>query len=648
MKLTKKRFFTFLGCSIVLGTLVYGLNARHFFSTSSEETAALGPEATQGLSQVPTYTPIFASAQTSFINNIVYGDRRDALHASQNMELFTALNSITASPYSTTPVFPSTTTSSNNSTSSIAATVDETSNTPDYTRLFIKFNDGCCHTENELSQRLQTLENTVQMPISFITHFQDGTYVIHVPYTTQTELGINSKAAGIALQTAIKTALQNDTTVALVEADHFYILPSMEIHNLGTTPTRSDQWDMLDNSTYSVKADTDAWSITEGNPNLYVGVIDTGSCNNNALTNTFVGGYNFITDSSDASDTSPTDIRWHGCHVSGTIAAHGVIIGVAPDVKIVPLNVFGNRKGVYDDTIISALRYGAGESVGNIPVNPYPIKVFNISIGSTMPETCGVTIQNTFNDMANHNISVVVSAGNDNATAANYTYANCNHVIAVGATNINGLRASYSNKGSAVTIAAPGGCGTECSSDIWSTIGNNAFADVHGTSMAAPHITGAIALLLSEDNLLTVSQIEAILTDPDNLQVFGAPNQSIGPGIINVFDMLFHLSSISLSLDDLNVVSASRFVNPLQYCTDPDNEIPLDASIPFSKNNFDATLQLTTSAYCENEIVYAEPTLSEADNLVSVNYGRNQYTLIPPSGWQCTLQSASEVKCEFE
>lgn len=109
---------------------------------------------------------------------------------------------------------------------------------------------------------------------------------------------------------------------------------------------------------------------------------------------------------------------------------------------------------------------------------------------------------------------MVVSAGNATSDAANFTPAGCSGVITVAATDRNGSRASYSNYGSAVEISAPGGDGPD---GVLSTLndgttapGNPIYAAYQGTSMAAPHVSGVVSLMLSRNPSLTPHNVLTI------------------------------------------------------------------------------------------------------------------------------------------
>jgi serine protease len=270
-----------------------------------------------------------------------------------------------------------------------------------------------------------------------------------------------------------------------------------------------------------------AWDVTTGAANIVIAVVDTGIVNHADLAGRLVAGYDFISsttvsndgDGRDADASDPGDYgcdgspsSWHGTHVAGTIGAatnNGVgVAGINWVSKIQPVRVLG-RCGGYSSDIVDGMRWAAGIAVAGAPANPTPARVLNLSLGGD--GACGTTFQNAVNDIVARGTVVVVAAGNANTDVANFTPASCAGVVAVGATVRNGGRASYSNYGAGVAISAPGG-GNDAG--ILSTINagsttptSDAYAYYMGTSMATPHVSGVVSLMLSLDPSLTPAQV---------------------------------------------------------------------------------------------------------------------------------------------
>ncbi|CCK26661.1 Extracellular basic protease [Streptomyces davaonensis JCM 4913] len=301
----------------------------------------------------------------------------------------------------------------------------------------------------------------------------------------------------------------------------------------------SKQWDLFE-TTAGMNV-PGAWDVATGT-GVTVAVIDTGYVAHSDLAANIVGGYDFISDATvgndgNGRDSNPADpgdwtaanecasgdpaygSSWHGTHVAGTIAAvtnnSKGVAGIAYGAKVSPLRVLG-KCGGYDSDIIDAITWASGGTVSGVPANANVAKVINMSLGGG--GTCSTATQNAINGAVNRGTTVVVAAGNSNANAANYSPASCNNVISVAAADRQGNRASYSNYGTVVDIAAPGGETATTANGILSTLnageqgpGAESYEYYQGTSMAAPHIAGLAALMKSANSALTPAQIESAI-----------------------------------------------------------------------------------------------------------------------------------------
>lgn len=260
---------------------------------------------------------------------------------------------------------------------------------------------------------------------------------------------------------------------------------------------------------------------------------------------------------------SASDSSWHGTHVAGTIAALGnngwSVIGGAYNAKLLPVRVIGKGGGYLSD-IADGLRWAAG--VHPTIANPNPAKVINLSVGGT--GACSATQQNAIDAAVAAGAVVVVAAGNENVDAATVHPASCNNVISVAAVAKDGGRASYSNFSSGasattITLAAPGGDmaigGGSYDPGIVSTVNGGTttpvttlstsyYAFMEGTSMAAPHVSAAAALILSRNPSFTPAQVKSVLSSSSSVTAFPtfvaglaitdcAANGNCGAGILN-------------------------------------------------------------------------------------------------------------------
>ncbi|NLA67769.1 MAG: S8 family serine peptidase [Gammaproteobacteria bacterium] len=292
---------------------------------------------------------------------------------------------------------------------------------------------------------------------------------------------------------------------------------------------------------------TQAWDTTSG-AGTVVAVLDTGITSHSDLDANVLPGYDFISSTSVAGDgngrdNDPSDpgdyyggyaSSWHGTHVAGTVAAltnnaKGVA-GTAFGARIVPVRVLG-RGGGYDSDIADAIIWASGGAVSGVPANANPAEAINLSLGG--PGSCGSAMQSAINGAVARGTTVVIAAGNSNANTSGYSPANCGNVIAVGSITSTGARSSFSNYGAVVDIAAPG-------SGIYSTLntgtqgpGSESYASYSGTSMAAPHVAGVVALIQSVANpAKTPAQVEALIKS--TARAFpSTPSQPIGAGILD-------------------------------------------------------------------------------------------------------------------
>jgi hypothetical protein len=148
--------------------------------------------------------------------------------------------------------------------------------------------------------------------------------------------------------------------------------------------------------------------------------------------------------------------------------------------------------------IIDAMLWLGGLPVPGVPENPAPVRIINMSLGGG--GACGAGYADAVEQLAAVGSVVVAAAGNFSSSVSNFAPANCSGVIAVAASTVSGSRASFSNFGAGVTITAPG-------DSIFSTggsTGENCYKS--GTSMAAPHVTAAVALAQTVNPSLTVNQ----------------------------------------------------------------------------------------------------------------------------------------------
>jgi serine protease len=341
-----------------------------------------------------------------------------------------------------------------------------------------------------------------------------------------------------------------------------YVEPDRMMHALMTpNDTRyNEQWDLYE-STAGINMPT-AWNSATGS-GVTIAIIDTGYRPHADLAANVVGGYDFISDTSvsndgDGRDSDASDpgdwtaanqcasgdpaynSSWHGTHVSGTAAAvtnnATGVAGIAYNAKLLEARVLGTCGG-YTSDIADAIAWSSGGSVSGVPANAHPAKVLSLSLGGS--GSCDSTTQSAINTARANGASVVVAAGNENQNASNSSPANCSGVIAVASVGRSGGKAYYSNYGSIVALAAPGGDqSTGTANGILSTLnagtttpGADSYGFYQGTSQATPHVSAAAALLYSVKPTITPDQVKSALTS--TARAFPATCSQCGAGILD-------------------------------------------------------------------------------------------------------------------
>lgn len=172
------------------------------------------------------------------------------------------------------------------------------------------------------------------------------------------------------------------------------------------------------------------------------------------------------------------DCNGHGTHVAGTIG--GNTFGVAKAVRLIAVRVFGCSDSTRASTVIAGADW-----VRSNHVKP---AVANFSLSG--PET--VALDDAIRSLIAAGVTTVVGAGNNGTNACYYSPARVGDALTVGASDASDAQSSFSNHGGCVDVYAPG-------SSVTSAWLNGVTNTVHGTSMAASHVTGAAALYLQVD-----------------------------------------------------------------------------------------------------------------------------------------------------
>jgi flagellar hook assembly protein FlgD len=275
---------------------------------------------------------------------------------------------------------------------------------------------------------------------------------------------------------SIVAKLKNDRLIEFVGLNYAY-----NSTYIPKDPNYKDQW-------YLPKINAHyAWNQTRGSGQITVAVVDSGVDIQHAdLKGKIFRPYNAVTGGISFSPTA------HGTHVAGIIAAtmnKTGIAGIAPQVKLMPVNVFTGDVA-YTSDVINGIAYAVHNGAD----------VINLSLGEYGYDP---GLHYAVNYAYNRGVVVIAAAGNENTDEYIYPAA-YEEVIGVSAVDKDDSITLFSNFGDYISLSAPG-------EDIYSTLPYNRFGFMDGTSMAAPVVSGVTALVLSKNPYLSVPQVWDIL-----------------------------------------------------------------------------------------------------------------------------------------
>ena len=274
-------------------------------------------------------------------------------------------------------------------------------------------------------------------------------------------------------------------------------------------------------------------------PGVVVGVIDTGVIRHIGLEGRVIDGADLVSDVTNANDGDGRDMdaddpgdflpegeyceggnpgnavsSWHGTHVAGIVAMSDDSVdmyGVANGAMILPIRALGSCGGILKD-VVDGILWSIGFDVNGLKQNNITPDIINLSLGGI--GKCPKVFQDVLDLAYEKGVAVVVSSGNSgyDLSEVDVFPANCDGVLVVGATDEFGRVTSYSNFDDGNVVLAPGG---SYSTGVLSTVNSglrmqeaDTYAEMIGTSMAAPHVSGIIAVLIHENPDMTGNDIQ--------------------------------------------------------------------------------------------------------------------------------------------
>ena len=372
-------------------------------------------------------------------------------------------------------------------------------------------------------------------------------------------LEVAPEQAGAAMATTL-ARLRADPDVEYAAVDE-----RRYAHQTPNDPFFMQQWYLQSDPTTPSAIDAaSAWDTTTGSASVVIADLDTGVRFDHpdlliaSQGGRLLPGYDFISSAAvanngvgrgpDASDPGDwitstessaapfkgctvTNSSWHGTRTAGLLGAltnnATGIAGITWGTQILPVRVLG-KCGGYDSDIQQAMLWAAGVHVNNVPDNPNPARILNMSFGSS-GESCPQSYLDVIQQVTALGVVVVVSAGNEGGPVD--TPANCAGVVGVAGLRQAGTKVGYSSLGPEVALSAPAGncvntaAGSPCLYSMLTTVNSgtttpqtNTYTDMFananlGTSFSAPMVSGIAALMASVNPNLNTCQMTARLQE---------------------------------------------------------------------------------------------------------------------------------------
>ena len=349
-------------------------------------------------------------------------------------------------------------------------------------------------------------------------------------------------------------------------------------------PQFNQQWGLYnsDNPGMDISASA-AWNYATGK-DVKIAIMDSGVDLNHIDLSPNISSMSYDTNTDSSSIASGS----HATHCAGIAAAvkdNGIhIAGVAPEATIVSISI----------TTSLATNNSLQLAHGFVWAYQHDVDIISNSWHTVMNPAIDEAIQNAFiYGRQGKGCVIAFASGNRSSNSVNYP-ANCNDtILAVGAIDKTGTRASFSNYGSELDLVAPG-------VDILSTIPNNQTDEISGTSMACPHVAGVAALILERNPELTVTQVNSIISSNTKklsgvnfnfTKPYGTWNEEYGYGLVDAYASVINTPSLVYIQNE--TITGTRTISASNIC--------VGTNVTNSKEYGDVTLgpgNITLNAGC--------------------------------------------------